>query len=856
MQVLAHAAARAAALLAAPALLAGLTSAQTAQIFPLQPAPGAELKLGEAVLTTDLSAIATLTTLDEVVLTGVPLPSGETVSLDLKRIDVERRRFGVHVDGVLIPGITDGLGLSVWRGQITGDEHSDVMLGFSSTGSRGWIRSRQELVHLLAMPHEGGSWRAAPGLLVTEESLNAQGHVHEGNCETRPPATPPVPRPFQSGPVTSQMVTTDSVSLRECPIAMETDYQLYQLFNDVNATTAYLTTLLSFISDRYESQASTILTFPYLQIYSNPNDPWSTPENGGNSIDMLNEFVNAWQGNVPGGATLGHMMSGAGLGGGVAYLDVLCNNGFNFGVSGNIAAQVNFPVVQQPSNWDFIVVSHEIGHNFSSPHTHDFCPPLDECAPNGYFGSCQSSQVCSNMGTIMSYCHLCSGGTGNITTYFHPEAAALLRSASEGCNPAIFEVQVTAPEVVSDLSPTQTMIQAVVGSIGSATMNYQVTGSSTPTQVPMTPMGSGIFVADIPAVQCGLTVEYWFDIDIAGVGATTAPAGAPNEFYTAVGGIETVLFADDFETNQGWTEANLGASSGDWERGVPVNDPNWSYDPASDFDGSGSCYLTQNQSGNTDVDNGAVQLVSPAIDLSVPGSTLSYAYYLRLTNSNGVDQLLVEASSAGGPFAEVTRHDTDGGADWRTVTLTQADFIAAGVTPGPQVRLRFTANDDNPQSIVEAGLDALMVRAIDCGAVGTVYCDPAALNSTGSPATISAEGSELVADNDVTLTIESLPPNTVGYFLTSQTQGFVANAGGSQGNLCLGGSIGRYISSVLSSGAAGTYSLQLDLTAVPQPTGFVGVTAGETWNFQSWYRDQLLGFPSSNFTEAIEILFQ
>jgi len=96
----------------------------------------------------------------------------------------------------------------------------------------------------------------------------------------------------------------------------------------------------------------------------------------------------------------------------------------------------------------------------------------------------------------------------------------------------------------------------------------------------------------------------------------------------------------------------------------------------------------------------------------------------------------------------------------------------------------------------------------------------------------------------------------VGYFLTSQTQGFVANAGGSQGNLCLGGSIGRYINSVLSSGPAGTYSLQLDLTAVPQPTGFVGVTAGETWNFQSWYRDQLLGFPSSNFTEAIEILFQ
>ncbi|MGD2017333.1 MAG: zinc-dependent metalloprotease [Planctomycetota bacterium] len=854
-----HVQPRTAALLVAPVLLLGSAAAQSTQTFPLQPTPGADRQLGEPVLATDLDAVAALTQLDQVVLTDVRLPSGEVVSLELDRVDVERRKFGIHVDGVLIPGAVDGLSLSVWRGQIVGDEASQVMLGFSNVGSRGWIRDRHELVHLLAMPHANGTWRAAPGLLVTEQSLNDRGHVHEGNCETRPPAVPPVPRSHQAAPPTSQLVTTDTVSLRECTVAMETDYQLYQLFNDVNAATSYLTTLLSFISDRYESQASTILTFPYLQIYSNSNDPWSTPENGGNSIDMLNEFVGAWQGNVPMGATLGHMMSGAGLGGGVAYLDVLCNNSFNFGVSGNIGAQVNFPVVQQPSNWDFIVVAHELGHNFSSPHTHDFCPPLDECAPNGYFGSCQSSQVCSNMGTIMSYCHLCSGGTGNITTYFHPEAAALLADASAACNPAIFEVQVTAPEVVSDLSPTQTMLQAVVGTVASATLNYRLAGTTGSTAVAMTAMGGGAFVADIPPVQCGLTVEYWFDIDIAGVGATVAPAGAPAEFYSAVGGIEQVLFADDFESNQGWTAANLGATSGDWERGVPVNDPNWSYDPASDYDGSGSCYLTQNQSGNTDVDNGAVELVSPAVDLSAPGTTLSYAYYLRLTNSNGVDQLLVEARTVGGgpsPWAEVTRHDTDGGSGWRTALLTQADFLAAGVTPGSQVQLRFTANDDNPQSIVEAGLDAFVVRTIDCGGVGTVYCDPAAVNSTGSPATISAEGSELVADNDVTLTVESLPVNSVGYFLASQTQGFIANAGGSQGNLCLGGSIGRYINSVLNAGTTGTYSLQLDLTAVPQPTGFVGVTAGETWNFQSWYRDVVIGIPTSNFTEAVEILFQ
>jgi hypothetical protein len=140
------------------------------------------------------------------------------------------------------------------------------------------------------------------------------------------------------------------------------------------------------------------------------------------------------------------------------------------------------------------------------------------------------------------------------------------------------------------------------------------------------------------------------------------------------------------------------------------------------------------------------------------------------------------------------------------------------------------------------------------GPIGTNYCGPANLNSTGAAAVISAWGVTSVAANDVRLDVVSLPLAKFGIFVTSQTQDFIPNPGSSQGNLCLGGAIGFYSTNLVNSGSSGQFSLQLDLTQTPTPSGLVAVQPGETWNFQAWYRDKN-PTRTSNLTDGISVTF-
>jgi len=141
--------------------------------------------------------------------------------------------------------------------------------------------------------------------------------------------------------------------------------------------------------------------------------------------------------------------------------------------------------------------------------------------------------------------------------------------------------------------------------------------------------------------------------------------------------------------------------------------------------------------------------------------------------------------------------------------------------------------------------------------IGTNYCNSVP-NSTGNIGRIDAFGSPLVSANNVTLTASLLPNNAFMYFITSTTTAQINNPGGSLGNLCLGGAIGRYTGpgQIQNTGTTGSGSLVLNLNQIPTPTGFVSAMAGQSRSFQTWHRDSVGGAAVSNFTDGLEVQFQ
>ena len=138
------------------------------------------------------------------------------------------------------------------------------------------------------------------------------------------------------------------------------------------------------------------------------------------------------------------------------------------------------------------------------------------------------------------------------------------------------------------------------------------------------------------------------------------------------------------------------------------------------------------------------------------------------------------------------------------------------------------------------------------GAPATISVCEAEPNTLGTAGRLLPAGYN-VAASSLDLVATGLPSGVIGLVIVSNTPDFVPHAGGSAGNLCLGGAIGRSVGAFTRiADTAGQFRVTADVSALPQPNGVIAVSPGETWYFQAWHRDAPA---TSNFTEALAVTF-
>lgn len=392
-------------------VIASLGAAPLAQEAPSQPAE--VTAFGGVAIAIDRDLVAEINIGDRCT---ISLPTGqrESLSLELERFEVFTKDAKVVVakieGGRIVEHEVPQPTLAVFRGHVTGDERAEAFLAIGPSSVNGYVEDGQAK-WVLAQPPDG-RWTAIYDLNTIDP---ADMRWIESTCQT-PTLTTAWPEPLSG---------TRSRGI-DCPpslrMAIETDWQFTSLFGgNTEASGEYAGTLIGAVSSIYLEDVDFAVQICYLRLWDTSSDPWTTGDSGA----RLSEFASYWNSSMDHvDRHLAHMLSGQGLGGGVAYVGVVCT-GSGYAVSGNLSGSFPLPIEDHSNNnWDLMVVAHETGHNCGTLHTHDYNPPIDGCGNN----DCSAAWG----GTIMSYCHLCSGGMSNMVMDFHPTVQTTIENYIAG----------------------------------------------------------------------------------------------------------------------------------------------------------------------------------------------------------------------------------------------------------------------------------------------------------------------------------------------------------------------------------------------------------------------------------------
>ncbi len=385
--------------------------------LPRGVARGRTLALGRA-------ALAELRTRTTAVVPDFPLGGDATVELEL-------RRFEPFAPGARVEAV-DGRGVRAvklpdhvyFTGTVRGEPDSRVLLIAARDHVRGFVAARGTVYPF--GPDRRGRQRSyalrdvdptaypRPGAFCANDLHRDQVDSLLVNRSARVAAgLEPPPIAYTS----SGLVQADA--------AIETDHELWARFGSDAQTLDYLASLAAASSAIDERDVSVRLSFSYVRLWPTASDPWSATAPDQQLAEVRNYWTNPANDMdaIAGPHALVHFISGKAVQGGIAYIGSVCDPRYFFGVSQVFG---HFDLSDPTQIWDVLVVTHEIGHNLGTPHTHCYSPPVDECYDQE--ANCYAGPVVCSRGTIMSYCHLSCGGLPDIDLVFGDVVSAQIRS--------------------------------------------------------------------------------------------------------------------------------------------------------------------------------------------------------------------------------------------------------------------------------------------------------------------------------------------------------------------------------------------------------------------------------------------
>ncbi len=196
-------------------------------------------------------------------------------------------------------------------------------------------------------------------------------------------------------------VSDRGVGCKVVKIYFECDYKLYvDKGSSTSNVTNYVTSMFNQIAALYANE-NVAVAISTIYVWTS-NDPYASQNS---TSGVLTAFRNTVGTNFQG--DLAHFLTTRSLGGGIAFVDVVCFKAYAFGVSAITGSFQNVPTY----SWTIEVVTHELGHNLGAWHTQSCNWPngaIDNCVNSE--GGCAPGPPPVNGGTIMSYCHLGSNG--------------------------------------------------------------------------------------------------------------------------------------------------------------------------------------------------------------------------------------------------------------------------------------------------------------------------------------------------------------------------------------------------------------------------------------------------------------